>query len=267
MKYKFFVIILFFSLLFSANLNANIVPTVQAQNPPFNVQLPCGNADVNNDNVVNTADVLLVTNHIGQSNSDFDVNLDGIVNIEDVIFTSNCVGIVLDSPPPNPPFNLQLPCGQADVNEDNTVNTQDVLLVVNHIGETNPGQIQIYDVDVDGDVDIDDINYVSNCVGVTINIGRNPCEGGVCETALGPISTNITQFAAKFLTIAIGLAGGIALILLVYGSVRVLTSAGNQQSLAAGRDVIIAAIAGLLFLIFSILILRALGLVIGLPFG
>ncbi len=95
--------------------------------------------------------------------------------------------------------------------------------------------------------------------------GKNPCTD-VCHTAFGDISTNITQFASNFLTIALGVAGGFALILLVYGSIRVLTSSGNPQSVAAGRDIIIAAIAGLLFLIFSILILRAIGLLANITF-
>ena len=96
--------------------------------------------------------------------------------------------------------------------------------------------------------------------------GKNPCSATSCSTAFGDIDTDITKFAGKFLSIAIGIAGGIALILLVFGSIRVLTSSGNQQTLAAGRDTIIAAIAGLLFLIFSVLILRALGIIVGITF-
>src|SRR3989344_2895450 len=96
--------------------------------------------------------------------------------------------------------------------------------------------------------------------------GRNPCTPEGCETAFGNIPTDITKFAGKVLSIALGIAGGIALILLVYGSIRVLTSTGNPQNVAAGRDIIVAAIAGLLFLIFSVLILRALGLIAGIPF-
>ena len=96
--------------------------------------------------------------------------------------------------------------------------------------------------------------------------GKNPCEDPVtkqvteCPTALGNIPTDISGFAGKILSIAIGLAGGIALILMVIGSIRVLTSSGDQQRLAGGRDMIVAAIAGLLFLIFSILILRFIGI-------
>lgn len=100
----------------------------------------------------------------------------------------------------------------------------------------------------------------------TFGSGQNPCVGNVCRTALGDIPTDITGFAGRVLSIAIGLAGGIALILMVFGSIRVLTSSGDQQRLSAGRDTIIAAIAGLLFLIFSVLILRALGIVIGITF-
>ena len=74
-------------------------------------------------------------------------------------------------------------------------------------------------------------------------------------------------FAQRVLNIAIGLAGGIALILMVIGSIRVLTSSGDQQRLAGGRDMIVAAIAGLLFLIFSVLVLRFIGAeILDIPF-
>lgn len=89
--------------------------------------------------------------------------------------------------------------------------------------------------------------------------GKNPCVGNSCQTALGPISTNFSEFSGRILAIAIGLAGGIALIIMVVGAIKVLTSSGDQQKTAAGRDMIVAAVAGLLFLIFSALILRFIG--------
>ena len=94
--------------------------------------------------------------------------------------------------------------------------------------------------------------------GPTPASGQNPC-GTECETALGNIPTDISGFAERILQIGIGLAGGISLILMVIGSIRVLTSSGEQQRLAGGRDMIVAAIAGLLFLIFSVLILKFIG--------
>lgn len=101
----------------------------------------------------------------------------------------------------------------------------------------------------------------------TSGSGKNPCgpEGKECPTALGKIPTNPKDFAQRLLNVAIGLAGGIAFILMVIGSIRVLTSSGDQQKLSAGRDMIVAAIAGLLFIIFSVLILQFIGIeIIGL---
>lgn len=101
--------------------------------------------------------------------------------------------------------------------------------------------------------------------------GKNPCPLTIdsdgdgepdtrrCNTALGNITAEIGPFAQTILSIGIGLAGGIALIIMVIGSIRVLTSAGDPKNVAAGREMIIAAVAGLLFLIFSVMILRFVG--------
>lgn len=88
--------------------------------------------------------------------------------------------------------------------------------------------------------------------------GENPCgaPGGDCDTAIGSISSNGVDFISKVLEISLGIAGAIALILMVIGSIRVLASSGDQQRLNGGREMIIAAVAGLLFIVFSILILQ-----------
>lgn len=89
--------------------------------------------------------------------------------------------------------------------------------------------------------------------------GKNPCISGTCQTALGPIKTDPAEFIKTILGIAIGLAGGIALIFMVIGAIRVLISSGDQQKLTGGKDMIVAAVSGLLFLILSVLILRFIG--------
>lgn len=100
--------------------------------------------------------------------------------------------------------------------------------------------------------------------------GSNPCElvgeKYICTTAIGPIAADPKEFVASILTIALGLAGGIALIFMVIGSIKVLTSSGDQQKLNTGKDQIVAAIAGLLFLILSVLILKFIGITLALPF-
>lgn len=133
-----------------------------------------------------------------------------------------------------------------------------------------------YNLEVfDGGKSIGLLKFQVNTQGLSGGSGKNPCATPVpdpndptktimkptdCPTAIGDIPTDIQGFAARILEIAIGLAGGLALILMVIGSVRVLTSSGDQQKLAAGRDMIVAAVAGLLFLIFSVLILRFIGI-------
>lgn len=92
--------------------------------------------------------------------------------------------------------------------------------------------------------------------------GKNPCPGGTsgsCKTAIGNIPTDPPAFVGKILTIALSLAGALALIIMVIGAIKVLMSANDPQKVANGRDMIIGAVAGLLFLIFSVLILRYLG--------
>ncbi len=95
-------------------------------------------------------------------------------------------------------------------------------------------------------------------------LGTNPCQPTgsgpvVCPTAIGPIAADPREFVGRILIIATGLAGGIALIFMVIGSIKVLTSSGDQQKLNTGKDQIVAAAAGLLFLLFSVLILRFIG--------
>lgn len=90
--------------------------------------------------------------------------------------------------------------------------------------------------------------------------GQNPCQNGVCMTGLGAIPTTVGGFGTMILRIASGLGGGIAFILMVLGAIQVLTSSGDQQKLSAGRERLIAALAGLLFIIFAVLILQFIGL-------
>lgn len=124
---------------------------------------------------------------------------------------------------------------------------------------------------------------VANCGSVTVGPGAspptgrgplvpgaNPCVGSNCKTALGNIPTDATSFTGRLITIAISLAGGIALIIMVRGAIKILMASGDPQKIADGRDLIVAAVAGLLFLIFSVLIIRFLGanlLGLGAPFS
>jgi len=85
------------------------------------------------------------------------------------------------------------------------------------------------------------------------------CALNEINTALGCVKTGPGGFVTDILGLAIGIAGGIAFILMVVGAIRMLVSGGDPEALAAGRDMLTSAIAGLLFMIFSVVILRIIG--------
>jgi len=85
-----------------------------------------------------------------------------------------------------------------------------------------------------------------------------PGEG--IQTALGCIPTkDPTQFVGWLLKFAIGIGGGIAFLLIIFGAIKILTSAGNPENVKAGQEMITSALMGLLFIIFSLFLLQLIG--------
>lgn len=87
---------------------------------------------------------------------------------------------------------------------------------------------------------------------------------GVLNTAIGCItlfdSTNSTTPLLSFiLKWAIGIAGGIAFILIVYAGFMIMTAQGNPERLKAGQELLTSAVSGLILLILSIFVLKFIG--------
>jgi len=61
------------------------------------------------------------------------------------------------------------------------------------------------------------------------------------------------------LRFVVGISGGIALVVMLSGTIQIMTAGGDAKKIQSGRDLFTAAIAGLLFLIFSAAILRIFG--------
>lgn len=90
----------------------------------------------------------------------------------------------------------------------------------------------------------------------------NQCVG----TAIGCIPTNLNAFINALLVWTAGIAGGIAFLMMIYGSFQMITSQGNADQLKKGREQFVAAISGLLFIIFSITLLQIIGAdILGIP--
>lgn len=93
------------------------------------------------------------------------------------------------------------------------------------------------------------------------------CPGGI-NTAIGcvPIENTDSLFAF-FLRWGIGIAGGVAFLLIINASIMIITSTGDPKRLQAGKELLGAALSGILLLIFSVFIMRIIGVnIIELPF-
>jgi hypothetical protein len=78
-------------------------------------------------------------------------------------------------------------------------------------------------------------------------------------TALGCVPTEPTEFITAVSRLLTGAGGGIALLLIIAGAFRMITSAGNPDAVKAGSEQITSAIIGLLFIIFAVLLLQIIG--------
>ena len=93
--------------------------------------------------------------------------------------------------------------------------------------------------------------------------GCNSIKNGGCasvNTAIGPISTDPGGLVGNILAILLSLSGGIAILLIIAAGYQLVVSQGNPEKVKEGRERIISAISGLLLIIFSVLILRIIGL-------
>lgn len=109
----------------------------------------------------------------------------------------------------------------------------------------------------------------SACKSVTIN--RDRCEqcfdSGGAWTALGCVGEGsggqpggqLGDFITSFLQLGTGLGGGVAFLLMLYSGFQRITSTGNPEKLHEAKELMTAAISGLLLIIFSIFLLRLIG--------
>jgi hypothetical protein len=93
-----------------------------------------------------------------------------------------------------------------------------------------------------------------------------PCKqwsgNGVCQTfgsAFGGFSTDPEGFIQKIFAILLSVSGGIALLLIIKAGYQLMTAQGNPEKLNNAREQLVAAIVGLVFLIFSFVFLQLIG--------
>ena len=79
------------------------------------------------------------------------------------------------------------------------------------------------------------------------------------NTALGCIPTSPRALTEWILLRAISIGGGIAFLLSLFGGISIILAGGDPEKINQGKQIITSAISGLLFILFSILLLRLIG--------
>lgn len=97
--------------------------------------------------------------------------------------------------------------------------------------------------------------------------GPEECDGGKgIETALGCLSADTSGFTTQLLTFLAGIAGAVSLIIMLMATVQIMTGGDNAEQVKKGKELFTGAITGLLFIIFSVTLLKIIaGDIIQLP--
>jgi hypothetical protein len=98
----------------------------------------------------------------------------------------------------------------------------------------------------------------------TTSIDVSKCKNGDTgiQTAIGCIHVlgSTDAFLSDLLKWAVGIGGGIAFLLILYAGFMIMTASGDPERLKAGQELLTSAISGLILLVFSIFILKFIGI-------
>ncbi|KKR82780.1 MAG: hypothetical protein UU29_C0009G0051 [Candidatus Daviesbacteria bacterium GW2011_GWA2_40_9] len=85
-----------------------------------------------------------------------------------------------------------------------------------------------------------------------------PCTNGIL-TAIGCVPTDPAELVKGLMKLFAGAGGAIALLLMAFGAIQMITSQGSPEGIKAGQERFTSAALGLLFIIFSVLLLEIIG--------
>lgn len=105
-----------------------------------------------------------------------------------------------------------------------------------------------------------ELNYRWVCTGADYLCSRPDTGLPGINTAIGcvPIE-NTNDLLSYFVRWTVGIIGGIALLLIIFASYQIITSQGDKYKLQSGKDMLTAAITGLILAIFAIFVVQLFG--------
>ncbi len=99
-------------------------------------------------------------------------------------------------------------------------------------------------------------NWSCQKESLTIVDVHGSCGKQAIDTALGCVPLDTQSFTKTLIKYAIGLAGFTALAIMLIGTIIILTGGSNPEQVKKGKEIFTSAILGLLFIIFSAVILK-----------
>lgn len=85
---------------------------------------------------------------------------------------------------------------------------------------------------------------------------KEPCPNNKCDTAIGIVDVSSpVVVVTKIFSIALSLGGFAALIIIIFSGYKLLVSRANKEIVQGARETLTSAIVGLLFIVFSLVIL------------
>ena len=92
------------------------------------------------------------------------------------------------------------------------------------------------------------------------------CGDQAIDTALGCLKVNTSGFTTQLLTFLAGIAGGVALVIMLGATIQIMTGGDNAEQVKKGKELFTGAVTGILFIVFSVTLLKIIaGDIIQLP--
>jgi hypothetical protein len=92
------------------------------------------------------------------------------------------------------------------------------------------------------------------------------CSDKQINTALGCMKVDPSGFTSQLLGFLAGIAGAISLVIMLIATIQIMSGGDNAESVKKGKELFTGAVTGLLFIIFSVTLLKIIaGDIINLP--